>query len=618
MKTLKGLFLVLVVTVLLSGCKQEEIDIEQGNIYTKENLQVINNTINYETDVSTLTTYEYALDVPITYLDLEEYIKFLGNGLLNYSYVKGDTLEVTYSFYLSPEMKEITGEETIDYTMVFNAEDNTITLDDFDMLTRLNYGYSINVNGDMDLYDVVENDVDTQIVIDLDDYGFEILKEDNQYYLPLYLANLFLSGASLNLIELNDAVILFDYGVDPDTFEAYFDEYPELSFDDVKEDTTKYLKLYFDYFYGLKDYKEIDSFITYIDSFQLDETETLEDYHEEVNDFLFSLDDLHTRSVSVGNLLGDYEEEDNLLVGSKINTYYESSYQNGCNVYHDEFYYEALDDTTHLVKVIDFTSDTGVLFEEITDQINTDDTVVIDISCNAGGSLQGVVELLSFMTDEPIPVSHINSLTGKIIDEFYTRDEPSMLDVDFILITSKVSYSAANVFATIVKDMELAVIIGEDTLGGSSALVYTVLPNGVVISISSHMTFINEDYEIKDDGVEVDIEHSLPFSNDTLLSSIGSYYKLGTSYVVDPVIRDYRLRMVFDIVFQDDIYDNVSYTLTVSNQDGGTIYSSVYSNEFSEFINFDTYYDSYTIELIVEYDYMDNTYIDTLFYQEVQ
>jgi hypothetical protein len=464
---------------------------------------------------------------------------------------------------------------------------------------------------------VSQNDIDPEVTIDLDDYGFDVLYENDKYYLPLYLANLLLTGASLNFYEMDQEIVLFDYGVDTSMIENYYQS-TNVSFDDVADDTTKYLSLYFDYFYGLKQEKQISSFSDIIDSYHFEEETNLEDYYETLSDFLFDLNDLHTRILQTGYLLPDYEPEDNFLYGSKINTFSTASYQNSCSIYNEEFYYEQLDDTTHLFKIVDFTSNTGPLFADYISLIDSDDDVIIDLSCNTGGSLRGVVELMVYLTNEDIPIRHLNGLTGRITEEFYSATSDVALDANFFVVTSKVTYSAANVFATIVKDMGVATIIGDESLGGSCALVFTVLPNGVILSNSSYMTFISEDYEIKEDGIEVDIMYQLPYNINLIKNDVKSFYDIGTLYTFDNIYRVDRSRVVFDVIFQDPIIEVNYYTLNIYDEFGVLLYTVEYPNEFVDIHTFNELQDAYDIEVSVNYMYHEQLFEEVIFYQAVR
>ncbi len=598
----------------LVGCKEEPV-LENEYMLKYSDKDVIDSSEVYTVDEDSLPIYHYLEDDTVSYVDIEEFASFLKGGLLNYNVEKEDVLLLDFRQIVPETIKEIIGEEIVIYEISFNHEENTIYTSDLDIFTRLNLIQSISTNGDVSLTDVEKNEVDSSVVIDLDDYNFDIKYENNRYYIPFYLANLFLTGASINIYETDDAFIVFDYGTDTSSVRDHYTS-SSLTLEDVRETTTNYLALYFDYFYGLKEDKEIESFKDLLDEYNLEETNNFIDYYELVSDFMFDLNDLHTRIMDTGHLMPNYEPEDNFLYGSKVNKYSQAYTKSRCADYPGEFTYTLINSETHFVQIPGFEGDTGDSFGEIASYIRPGEDLIIDVTCNTGGSLQGVVELLLHLTEEPVPVRHINSKTNHIVEEFYESDIEALVGVDIFIVTSEVTYSAANVFVSAIRDLELGTIIGDNSLGGSCALVFTVLPNGLIISNSSYMTFIDENHEINEDGIEVDIEYQLPYDAIEIAQDVKSYFDIGTEYYIDIVDLLVRSRIIFDIMYQDDVIDVVKYVLTISVPNGEVVFTQTYQDEFTLRQDFELPIAEYDIEIFVEYEYNSVTYEEVVFYQE--
>jgi len=599
----------------MSGCFFEEPVLVNERLLKYTDKEVINESNAYTIQEDSIPLYRNEEDESVSYVDIEEFVAFLGEGLLNYNVFKEDTLLLDFRQVIPSEMVDLIGTDIAIYEIEFDHEENTIYTSDLDIFTRLNLVHSISTNEFVELSDIQSNDVNPEVTIDLDDYNFDILYENNHYYLPMYLANLFLTGASFNLYETDDAIILFDYGTETEQVQEHYTS-SSLTLDDVKDATNNYLALYFDYFYGLKEEKEIDSFTMYLETFELDEQNTFIDHYEAISDFVFSLDDLHSRIIDTGFLLPEYTPKENFLLGSKVNTY-SIAYQNSqCSVFPEAFDYQEIEEGTHLFKIPEFTFDTGSQFGDYVSLIENGDDIIIDLTCNTGGSLQGVVELLLYLSDDPIPVRNNNSKTNSLVEEFYVNDEEA-LDANVYVITSSVTYSAAHVFASIVSDAGIGTVIGDPTLGGSCALVFTVLPNGLILSNSSYMTFIDESLAVDDDGTNPDLYYQLPYDILNLASDIDSYFSIGTIYFVEAMDSITRSRISFSVLLQDDAIVPSEYILTVSDRLGNVVLTESYSTAFTLRYDFGDSISSYDVELVAVYDYDSVTYQDVIFYQPV-
>ena len=98
------------------------------------------------------------------------------------------------------------------------------------------------------------------------------------------------------------------------------------------------------------------------------------------------------------------------------------------------------------------------------------DAVIIDLRKNGGGSPSMIQLISSYFFEEPV---HLNSFYIRDKDEtkqFWSHahvDGPRMTDVDLYVLTSGLTFSAAEEFTYNMKNLERATIVGETTGGGA-------------------------------------------------------------------------------------------------------------------------------------------------------
>lgn len=141
-------------------------------------------------------------------------------------------------------------------------------------------------------------------------------------------------------------------------------------------------------------------------------------------------------------------------------------------------------------------------------------TVVLDLSCNSGGDLDGAVYALGWLLGTAT-VSLNDSQTGAQatvrfrsdinLDGRYTADD-SISGLNCVCLVSPASFSAANLAATVLKGTTVQ-IVGQRTSGGSCAVLPLTLADGTVMRISgpTHASALeNGSYYDTDRGVAPD------------------------------------------------------------------------------------------------------------------
>lgn len=132
----------------------------------------------------------------------------------------------------------------------------------------------------------------------------------------------------------------------------------------------------------------------------------------------------------------------------------------------------------------------------------------LDISFNMGGNIGALYRIVGLITDQPFAVSSYDRSTGSYSTTYVTTTYDSYSEYDWFLITSKVTFSAANQLATIFRQNNLGLILGQTSGGGTSSITPILLPDGSFFTMSSNnMNMLRlEDgtYVINENGITPD------------------------------------------------------------------------------------------------------------------
>jgi C-terminal processing protease CtpA/Prc len=108
----------------------------------------------------------------------------------------------------------------------------------------------------------------------------------------------------------------------------------------------------------------------------------------------------------------------------------------------------------------------------------------------------------------------LNAGDGLKSKSTFTSENTTEGDYEWFILTSPVTYSAANLFASMARDMGLATIIGQQSSGGAASVKIMIMPNGTVIRISSPNIIANSNFESIEFGIPVDIAIPLDILSD--------------------------------------------------------------------------------------------------------
>jgi hypothetical protein len=512
----------------------------------------------YTVEDGTIDLY-FVNNQDIPFVDVESFITLLDGAIESVAdepvEITGDDGELYMAVYYMEVIEGDPGIITVRYTQVYSQDDIVqetyvyeATLDfnensyysvNFDFYESLGAQTSTDFGQGLSFGDSIVTE-GTGLEISFNDYRIDLIEyeeeQEQKYLMPIYLANLlFVGGVYYDVYFNGDAL----YGVDSYQLldgDTVVDTISESSFNDddislaMKAATYDYLALIFDHFYGLKDVNGIDTYYNVFDEYAEDIIFGRDfNHYKNIYDLTYDLDDLHTYHILSGfysspdfgfeyTSLGDF--------GPRTAGYYqanwavedaiEANFPGGVPQFRT-----TPDGKTLIVPINSFTVDTPTDFNKAIElallEYPNIENVVVDITNNGGGNVGAVWRTLGYMTDDVIYYHSQNPTDGSAVT-YQIFDEYVAYDFNWFILTSKVTFSAANLMAATAKEQGIATVIGLKSSGGASSISGTVLPTGDVIFISSTNVISTRDTE----GDYISVEYGV--DPDILFPGVSSLY----------------------------------------------------------------------------------------------
>ncbi len=494
-------------------------------------------------------------NLALPYIDVETFINLINgaidSSIIDVTPVGTDQLRVEYSVeYEDFDSSMVT--ET--YWALIDFTENTFTVNNFSFFenyvaeTSSDYGEGLNY---VDAYYVDGNEV----TIPLGFYNFDLLTyergEDDYYLMPLHVANLLFAGGLYYDVYYNGDKL---WGIDTFTISgpdeeglALLDQIRTSSYnsltapEEIRWATYNFLALSIDYFYGLRDRYDVDSYYELLSTHAEAMIEGSDQYlYQKVFNVAYGMDDLHTSHVFTGYYEAPFDITLYLNdLGPKTVEFY-----NGLWAVQDllEAKYGTSDeeslpsltlldnDTIAVVHIYGFDIETPNEFKEIMDGLPTTVVdVVIDLSYNTGGNLGAVLRIFGYMTENPIMYHSQNPADGAAVS-YYIESDYVAYDYNWYILASSVTFSAANLMTSIAKEQGIATVIGKDSSGGASSIGAIYSPDGSCLLISTNNVLSTrvgteeEGYEYIsiEDGIEVEYQLFNVASDTNLIQVIRS------------------------------------------------------------------------------------------------
>lgn len=507
-----------------------------------------------EEDKTTSTTKAYfkKVDDGICYVSIDEMMKNVSKAI-----------EADDFFSTEIQNKKITTS-----FKHFNGETEYITLDTSTNIVKISSAnYYTYLGDDEKVETTITSKIESnsfnrkEMSFDLDDYNLTSYYVDNTVLLPLSLFELiYTQELGYYFYYFNGSI----YG-DFNGINDYSGKIKDVVCSkEVRELTYNYLRLLFHKYYGLAQYKGLDT-IEKVDEYLKDYKKDIlstnsRDYEQAESDiFNMLLDDPHSgyinRSIySKGEDIEILDGAKNTLISDTIDVNTDIKAKNEVEE-EDMLWYLGDDGFNHYcgfvvgnTAFIDFDEfnlnfdkttgaepsfiDDGDVFSimyyaikcirdlNLSSQVIKN--IVLDLSLNTGGYVNAAYECLSFMTNDPIIHNYeyagtkqygsTKVLVDNDLDGDFT-DNDAAVEFNWFIQTSVVSFSCGNLVPFIAKDYGFATIIGQTSGGGMCVVGGGVLPDGsffqksdVLMRNVSRAEMNGQTYRSCEEGVLPDIQ----------------------------------------------------------------------------------------------------------------
>ncbi|MFU8792703.1 MAG: S41 family peptidase [Acholeplasmataceae bacterium] len=498
-------------------------------VSSQEDLPFNNLTSEYEVLDGTLTTY-FLNESNIPYVDVKDFLLLL-EGVIESSeleFVQTDQL-LTISYTVEYTEEDEFGVEqpfTEEYSLVIDFENGTITAETLSFFGGYIKSTATDYSEGLTYLDTYTED-GQPVVFDLGRYNIDILlheETETKFLLPFHLVNTLFIGTSYYNVYYNGDGFYGVYGV-PSNAASASDEnkiaYTTInnsSFNntviphDIAVQTLHMTAFVMDYFYGLKNERGIKSFYDVLEPYADD---LVSNSTRRTSESLFTflnkaVDDLHTSH----RFPGFYEPASFTIpltstaqLGTRVNDWYyelfavqdalEAAFPTNPDntppnyrfidnnktavLYLDGFYTATVEDPDG--------DDSNRYMRETLDAIFAEqpgvENIVVDLSYNTGGNLGALLRVLGYLTEQPIEMHYQNPTEGSKVSYFVEVETVAYEDINWFILTSRVTFSAANLMTSIAKQQGFATILGTTSGGGASSITPIILPNGTFFTMSS-------------------------------------------------------------------------------------------------------------------------------------
>ncbi|MGI6781927.1 MAG: S41 family peptidase [Acholeplasmataceae bacterium] len=111
---------------------------------------------------------------------------------------------------------------------------------------------------------------------------------------------------------------------------------------------------------------------------------------------------------------------------------------------------------------------------------------ILDITWNGGGNIGALYRVIGLLYNKEFAVSSFNPTIGSYSTNVVAVESPVTFDdINWSLLTSKVTFSAGNMLPTIVRQNNLGKILGRTSGGGAASVAPLYLPIGTILGTSS-------------------------------------------------------------------------------------------------------------------------------------
>ena len=511
-----GLSAIMLSSLLLTSCgyKEEQVDFEV------KKYELVDDSEDYELKYNSLNLY---YDGVVEYVDLNEFLgKLEGYIATEYVFSNINAMLGKAQYYWYTKVDE--NSSIIAEKVIVDYVNDTITLNNYratSCIVQSESGSAAFEGIETKLKSSKEDLIGDSIKYDLKKYDFNVYFHGRKIYIPFVAANaLYCSTYQQNIyLDYNDNKAHF---VDYDLQEAKMDNI--IIDEEQTEDFRKYnlnsFEFIMDNFYGLKDYKNINSFDEYISNYKelllsTDPADNLEAYRTIL---LTNLNDMHTRLGNVSYYNEDrkvdnwneeycgtkrlhYNEVDSLLMDKYKNADLETFDKQGDTIIKYKGFHKTVSGRQYNILVVFFNyflDDVSVRINRLLSLYSEYDYIIFDLSLNGGGYNTELFKILgTFYNSFDYNTRYIAGNSSVSYSISVPNNYNSKYSGKVSVITSECSFSCGNIMPSYVNSR-----LGQVTGGGMCAVIPYTLPDGTTIQLSSHNATYSPDNKPIEDGVE--------------------------------------------------------------------------------------------------------------------
>ncbi|QVK03050.1 S41 family peptidase [Mycoplasma mycoides] len=351
----------------------------------------------------------------------------------------------------------------------------------------------------------------------LGDYGIEMLKDQNDIYLPIVLLNqIFLNDSNVQVYFNQDEVNIFRFAETLGNFLNIVNlkmskantnnQIPK----NLKEFQYKYLSFLFDHYYGIKlNNKSYKEFFKKYESKILGSNDS---HYLATRQIIADLDDPHSAYILDGyfNKMKDIEK---VPISKESNKVRSDNWNNLLHVLAKldpnkiEYQNNFISDTTSVISFKQFEENTASHIKKSLEEAQKRGikNIIFNVTQNGGGFIGAAYEIMGFLTDKPFKVYNYNPLSKEQKVETI-KSKYNKFNFNYYILTSPYSFSAGNIFPQIARDNKVAKLIGYKTFGGASSIGYFILPTGDIIQLSTNNVFTSSKFKSLEFGVNPDVK----------------------------------------------------------------------------------------------------------------
>lgn len=493
--------------------------------FTTKKVPFHNLASDYSISSESLTTY-FPENSDDPYIDVIDFIRtlkgFFNNDIIYYQYVPASNC-----LTISQQ-----GKKQVISEIQFLWETNKIWVSDFGIFSNITQSSATTNYSSHIQYTNYYSSSEKSVTFNVGAYYFDIYYYQGKCLVPFVIANmLFCSANYYNLVYNGDSY----YGVSGE-ISPWSKDYPTIYTSSkngtkpsrtMRRSSINAFLFAMDYFYGLKEEKEIKSFNKYINEETMDSfwSEDPDKQHQAFVNFLMKdLDELHTRVDSISVYSSSYKnsvytEDDYGKFRKEYNSVEKTLREERKDAFPEKLYMVRYQGDTAIITLDSFSVGSN---DQIFDSDgNVKDTawkydsyyymqkamanirqhsevhdVLLDLSQNGGGDMSALYRVLGFLTDTVIPHYTYNTLTNEYscqsmkidTDGDGLYDDDSYDNYRWTILSSLNTFSAANNLVCKVRQMGIAKVIGQRSGGGMCTILPLVLTDGTAFAISSNNT----------------------------------------------------------------------------------------------------------------------------------